>query len=413
MATDKQRQKLSKRIVDALEPRQTIWDTELTGFGVRRQQRDPSFVLKYSFQGRQRFYTLGRHGVVTVDQARTEARRLLGLVAGGTDPCAVRDEKAIAPQTLTVGDLCTIYVKEGPAYKPNKQESSWYTDRSNIHRHIRPLIGDLQAEKLSEADVVNFLAGVIAGKTRLDEKTGAVRGRAIVRGGKGAAARALAVLGAIYAFAIRRKLVAHNPTAGVKAPKGSSPGRFLTDCEWQRLGAAMEFFRGDGGSLFIDAVNLLALTGCRKSEILRLRWNEVDLRNGLLRIEHSKAGPRVVPLGDHAILFLENLQKNSDDSLWVFPSRRGAGPIVGIQKIWDRVCDRADLPRVRLHDLRHSFASQAVNSGASLYLTGAILGHRQASTTQRYAHLQSTPVRLVATGVTSLVAAALNGHRKI
>jgi hypothetical protein len=233
---------LSERRVSALKRGETIWDAELTGFGARRQERHPSFVLKYSFRGRQRFYTLGRHGLISVNQARHEARRLLQLVASGTDPCASRDAEANAPPALTVSDLCTFYVKKSPA---NRKAASWHADRLSIHQHIRPLIGDLQADGLSEADVHNFMADVSGGKTRLDEDTGTTRGGPITRGGRKAAARALAVLDGIFAFAVTRDLVANNPTAGVRAPKASAPGRFLTNFEWQRLGAAMEFERGD------------------------------------------------------------------------------------------------------------------------------------------------------------------------
>ena len=126
-----------------------------------------------------------------------------------------------------------------------------------------------------------------------------------------------------------------------------------------------------------------------------------------MRLEHSKTGPRAVPLGDQAIRLIAEL-KHAAKSDWVFPSSRGTGPIVGIQKVWNDIRTRADLPTVRLHDLRHSFASQAINGGASLYLTGAILGHRQSSTTQRYAHLQSAPVRSVATTAADNVAKMLD-----
>jgi hypothetical protein len=116
----KARQKITKRLVDGLAAGQTVWDVELTGFGVRRQCRDASFVLKYLFRGRQRFYTIGRHGIITVDEARTDARRLLGLAASGIDPAIAREEQSLRPPALTVGEFCASYLKEGPAYKPDK-----------------------------------------------------------------------------------------------------------------------------------------------------------------------------------------------------------------------------------------------------------------------------------------------------
>ena len=299
------------------------------------------------------------------------------------------------------------YLEQGPAYKPDKSASSWRTDRSNISRHIEPLIGQFDAPALDEAHVVHFVAAVTRGATACDVKVGH-RARAIVKGGRGVAARTLAVLSAVYSYGIRKGLVDANPTKNVKAPKGKSPGQFLTWNEWSRLGEAMRAFGGDvGANAFVDAINLIALTGCRRCEITRLRWSEVDIEAGLLRLEHSKTGPRAVPLGDQAVRLIAAL-KRSAKSDWVFPSNRGAGPIVGIQKVWDGIRTRADLPSVRLHDLRHSFASEAINGGASLYLTGAILGHRQSSTTQRYAHLQSDPVRSVATTAAENVAQMLD-----
>ncbi len=401
------RQRITKRLVDGLGTGDTVWDSELTGFGVRRQRRNPSFVLKYTFRGRQRFYTIGRHGLMTADEARIEARRLLGLAASGIDLATAREKRAPESAGLSVADLCSAYLKEGPAYKPDKRPSSWYSDESNINRHIKPLLGPIDAKAVTETEVVKFVADVIQGVTRCDEKVG-FRARAIVRGGRGVAARALAVLSAVYSYGIRKGLVDANPTKNVKPPKGKSRGKFLTKDEWSRLGEAMRAFGGDvGANIFVDAINLIALSGCRRCEITRLRWSEVDLEAGLLRLEHSKTGPRTVPLGDQAVRLIAEL-KRSAKSDWAFPSTRGTGPIVGIQKVWDDIRTRADLLGVRLHDLRHSFASQAINGGASLYLTGAILGHRQSSTTQRYAHLQSDPLRSVATTAAENVAQMLD-----
>jgi integrase len=373
-----QRVRITKRIVDDMRPGETIWDKDLAGFGVRLQRRDPSFVLKYTFRGRQRFYTIGRHGVLTVDHARTEARRLIGLVAGGVDP----SDKAIADageeHPLTVERLCERYLADGPSFKPDKKNSSWITDRSNIERHIIPLIGRRHAAGLSEADVVMFVAKVVRGESRRDERT-RPRGRAIVRGGRGTASRVLSVLGAAFSFGQRLGLVSANPTTNVKAPKGKAPGRFLSEEEWARLGAAMSEARTTmPNTRFIDAIKLIALTGCRKSEICNLTWSEVDFAQGFLRLSKSKVGPRAVPLGDDAIVLLASLKEGTDGQ-WVFPSRRGTGPIVGLQKVWNSLRAKAALPALRIHDLRHSFASEAINAGASLFLTGSVLGHRQAA----------------------------------
>jgi hypothetical protein len=239
----KARQRITKRLVDGLAAGETVWDAELTGFGVRRQRRDASFVLKYSFRGRQRFYTIGRHGVLAVEAGRAAARRLLGLVASGVDPSQARNQSA----PLTVAELCACYPEQGPAYKPDKSSSSWRTDRSNISRHIEPLIGQIDAPALDEAHVVHFVADVTCGATACDVKVGH-RARAIVRGGRGVATRALAVLSAVYSYGIRKGVLHTNPTKNVKPPKGKSPGRFLTRDEWSRLGEALRVFGGDVGA---------------------------------------------------------------------------------------------------------------------------------------------------------------------
>lgn len=399
--TVERRTKITKRVIDALQPSETLWDGVLTGFGVRKQRRDAVFILKCSVRGRQRFFTIGRHGAFTAETARLEAQRLLGLIASGIDPATKR--ASTADSEISVAQLCDEYLRLGRLDKPDKRASSWYTDESNIRRHIIPLLGTISARSLDANKIAGFVNQVSNGETKIDERLGPRR-RAIVRGGKATAARALSVLAAIYAFGIKHELVAMNPAKGVKAAKGNTPGRFLTREEWRRLGQAMALRKSRSRS-FVDAVHLLALTGCRRSEITNLKWNEVDLERGMLRLEMSKVGPRVVPLGVAAIELIKSLPRS--DPRWVFPSTRGVGPIVGIQKAWSELRVDAGLDGVRLHDLRHSFASQAVTGGASLYLTGAILGHRQSSTTERYAHLQTEHVRRIASDVAQGISSAM------
>jgi integrase len=281
---------------------------------VRLQRRDASFVLKFAFNRRQRFYTIGRFGILTVDQARNEARRMLGLVASGVDPSQARMLDTVAEAPLTVGQLCDRYLSDGPSFKPDKKASSWSTDRSNIQRHVFPLLGTMHAASVTEADIASFVTRIVRGDTRADERTGP-RGRAIVRGGKGTAARSLAVLGSAFNFGVRLGSVTTNPTKNVSAPKGNAPGRFLTDEEWGRLGQALTEAREGGiNPEFLAAFQLIALTGCRKSEISNLTWGEVDLHNGFLRLRHSKVGPRAVPLGGDAVSLLAHLKRTASRS---------------------------------------------------------------------------------------------------
>ena len=224
-----QRVNLTKRALDAVKPAAKdyqIWDTKICGLGVRVYPSGArSFILQYrNATGRTRKVTLGRYGALTADKAREKAVKLLGAILDGRDPSQEKRERHHA---LTVGQLADLYLREGAVEKPNKKLSSWKTDRSNIDRHIRPLLGARLARALTKMDVARFQSDVAAGKTALDEKTGP-RGRAIVRGGKGIASRALSVLSAIMTFGEGRgSLPATRPKvssrSGVEKRNASSP----------------------------------------------------------------------------------------------------------------------------------------------------------------------------------------------
>jgi hypothetical protein len=278
--------KLTKRVVDATlaDPSgdRFVWDDELHGFGLRVFPSGRKvYVVRYRTGGRgsqARRRVIGQHGVLTVEEARSRARRDLAKVADGIDPANERDE---GRQALTVGELCDLYLKDGPAEKPNKKASSWATDRSNIERHIRPLLGHKRARSLTRGDVAKFQADVAAGRSRADIRT-KKRGRAIVGGGRGTAARSLAVLGAMLQFVTDRKLIPGNPARGVPLLKLQPKERFLSEAEVGRLAdtvAAMER-EAELSRTAAAAIRLLLLTGCRKSEILSLRWDRVDLKRG-------------------------------------------------------------------------------------------------------------------------------------
>ena len=157
---------------------------------------------------------------------------------------------------------------------------------------------------------------------------------------------------------------------------------------------------------FVAAVRLLALTGCRKDEVCRLRWSEVDLGAGLLRLADSKTGAKVVPLAPEAVALLAR-QAREEGSPWVFPAARGPGPIRGLPKFFTRLCRSAGLAEVTLHTLRHSLASTAAASGASLFLVGKALGHANSATTARYAHVQVDPVAQVVANAASWIDQAM------
>jgi integrase len=403
--------KLTKRTVDTEQPETSekfIWDDELPGFGLRVfPSGRKSYVVQYKVGGRggrTRRISLGSHEKLTPEEARKRAKKLFAAVADGGDPATDRAE---VKRALSVTDLAKLYLAEAPAEKPNKKASSWATDRSNIERHIEPLLGRRFVTALTQADIAKFQADVAAGRSKADIKT-RPRGRAIVEGGRGTAARCLAVLGAMLQFAVGRKFITENPAKGVPLLKGQNKERFLSEAEVATLAEAVSGMEAEGrlGPTAAAAVRLLMLTGCRKTEILSLKWDWVDFERGCLRLPDSKTGAKVVPLAAAAMEVLSELPRTS---AYVLPAARGGSHYSGLQKDWERVRARAGLPGLRLHDLRHSFASFAVADGNTLFMVGKVLGHKQARTTEVYAHLADDPLRAVADRTAARIAAAMKG----
>jgi integrase len=384
--------KITKRNVDSTEAEPGdvfVWDTEVKGFGLKVTPKGRKvYLLQYRLPGSStRRYTIGVHGAPwTPDGARNEAIALLGQVSRGEDPAEVRQATRADP---TIAELCDLYLAEGVA---TKKASTVTADRARIGRHVKPVLGRKQLRSLTRADVTRFLSDVASGKTAVDERT-RKRGRAIVRGGPIAANRALATLSAVLGFANERGMRADNPVRGVKKFKEGRRTRFLSNDEIARLGEVLRATELEGGNPFaIAALRLLILTGCRKNEILSLRWEEVDIGSGFLRLSDSKTGAKPVYLGAPARALLAELPRQSGNPYVICGDKPG-GHFVGLQKIWTNVRVKAGLDDVRLHDLRHSFASVAARSGESLLVIGKVLGHSTSSATSRYAHLSEDPVR--------------------
>lgn len=393
--------KITKRVVDGLAPhpsgvaRVMAWDAELRGFGVRVHPTGRrTYIVKYRRAGRDQTFAIGEHGKFTAEQARIRARDILTAVASGEDPNTAKQE---VREAITVSDLIDLWLREGPISRPNKRAWSWTTDKSRLNRHARPTIGRLLVRDVTRRDIERMQARIASGDTAIDERTGK-RGRAIATGGRLVAGNTVVCVSAMFGWAVEQGLAGSNPCIGVKRAKAEPRTRFLTRTETAKLLAALESMEREFALLtaHADAIRLLLITGARKSEILGLRWSEIDLQRRWIKLPaaRSKTGAREpIRLAEAAVEILARQPRGSD---FVFPAKGAAGHMVGLPRAWERVRARAGLDDVRLHDLRHNVASVAVSRGTSLYLTGKMLGHRNAATTQRYAHVADDPLQEVA-----------------
>lgn len=439
--------KLTRALIEKLEPREadySVRDTQVIGLGVRvRPAGSKTYILTYRLGGQLRKLTLGRaEDSYGLEEARERAREKLADVRDGIDP---QIEKVAERHALTVNMMIDHYLKDGPALKPNKKASSWETNRTVLDCHIRPLLGRRLARDVTRLDVAKMQLDVSQGKTVRNVKTG-YRKRSRVTGGKRVAAMAVITLGAAYEFAILTDLLKTNPTKGVERFQTIRRERYLSDREIAAISEALAQFEREEErhAVMADAVRLLILTGCRKSEILSLRWDFVDWEVGCLRLPESKTGAKVVPLADAAIALLRrrwdesrppepsrghnsgHLLPHEERSPFVLPALKGDGHYVGLPNVWAKVKARADeilrqraydagkdardvrsVLNVRLHDLRHSFASFAIADGASLFMLGKILGHKQARTTEIYAHLSDDPLKQLANRTADRLSAAM------
>lgn len=402
-------QRISLSVVKAALPKERdyfLWDRDLKGFGLKVCVGGrKSYVCKYRYgHGRKaptRRVTIGAHGTPwTPESARREAARILGLVAQGNDPAR---EKQASKSVPTVSELCDSYLKWGLA---TKKPSTVATDKGRIKRHIKPLMGTRLITDVTKSDVAQFLQDVANGKTAVDVRTSR-RGRAIVKGGEGTATRTVGLLGGIFSFAIDSGWLNQNPVKGVKRYRDKRNERFLSVDEFRRLGAELSSAHSNGENPYaVSIIRLLLLTGARKGEIEQLKWTEVDFASGFLRLADSKTGQKLIFLNALAMQDLARLERVAGTK-FVFPSFDGKSWYQGTSKVWRRIRAAADLSDVRLHDLRHSFASVAAANGTSLQMIGALLGHKDSATTARYAHLSYDPVRVAADNASKEIEKAL------
>ncbi|PKP99294.1 MAG: integrase [Alphaproteobacteria bacterium HGW-Alphaproteobacteria-15] len=413
------RVRLTKTVVAsaaATDKRYLVWDSDLAGFAVRIESSGTkTFVIRYRADGggrtaSQRFVSIGRFGNLTVEEARKEAKKVLGRIAIGEDPAAERNSKR---REMKIAALVDLYEEEGCYIQrgirqgePMKPLTKQYMI-GRLRHHVVRLLGHKRITELTAGDIERFVRDVEQGKSRKDQKLGH-RKRIVVRGGPGAARKAFRDLSAMYSFAVRRGLVDTNPCekAVVRKTDGRRT-RFLSLAEVKRLGQACDALEQEGlNPKALNITRLWILTGCRRQEIVELKWQEVDFERGLLILADSKTGRSIRPLAGAAMGILKAIPRESDND-YVFPADVGEGYFQGTKKLWPKIVAKAGLEGVTPHTLRHTMGAIATSSGEALAMTGAILGHANMRSTMIYAHIDYDPAKEAADRVGNQLARAL------
>jgi integrase len=410
-----QSMKLTKRAIDATRSDGTdrvLWDEELRGFGLRVKPGGlKSFVIQFrNRQGVSRRLTVGQYSRLTPDEARREARRLLSDVERGLDPVErrVQERKAI-----TVGDLCVEYLTKAEAgliigrKGLPKKASTLAIDRGRIARHIVPLLRKKPLKDLTSADIRRFLEAVMSGKTAATVRT-RPRGLARVTGGPTAAVRAMGLLGGMLSYAKEMGYIEQNPAHGVRKPADKRRSFRLAPEEYRSLGQALETAEANGEHWqAISAIRLIALTGCRRSEILSLKWPEVDFENSLLRLGNTKTGTSQRPLPDAARAILAEIWRVGSNGDYVLPgvSRSDLSYASVFPKAWRRIVGSAYSP----HGLRHAYASSAHELGLGELTIKALLGHARLGVTSHYIAAVDDVLLTAAEKVAMYIQGAISG----
>lgn len=421
--------KIGKRSIDKLaseQPGTVLRDDDIPGFHARLNQNG-SITFAFDYRagfGRgapTRRFTIGRYGALTPEEARQRAKALAADVATGGDPAAKKsDERAtpllreFAEKWLERMEALAVAQPESAPLRPKTVS----TYRSHWRATIGPALGGMRLDLISKQDVIRMH-------------------RAAGERHPVAANRATDVLAAIFRAAAEDGLIAEgtNPSRGIKKFKESAKERFLCADELSRLGEAIRILETVGvprerpkarpGRLekhipknpqpykldqwTAAAFRLLIFTGARLREILEARWSDVDMARGIL-MAYSKTGRRPILLPAPALAVLDALERAGE---YVVAGMDPSKPRADLKGPWAEICKLADLPDLRIHDLRHSYASVAVERGAPLLVVGKILGHANASTTMRYSHLSADPVRAAAESAAGQIAAAMDGKGEV
>lgn len=427
--------KLTKKVVDQADlsrGRHYLWDSELKGFGVQVEPTGTkTYIVRYrpkglGRSGPRRFFKIGRHGDLTADQARNEAKTVLAEVARGLDPAATFALKRTAHENrknaLTFAQLCSWFL-DGHAKALRKARTAKNYEIL-VRLHIESALGSIPANEVSRTAVAALHLSMCENPANAN--------------------RTLALISSIFSFAAKRELVpdGFNPARGVEKYKEVSCDRYLTTEELQRLGSTLIEAETIGIPWVIDETNpkskhvpkswktqrevadpgavaaiwLLLFTGARVREILDLKWEHVDLERGLLFLPDSKTGKKTIVINGTTACVLNELKETSPPgtrSDFVIPGQIVNQPRADLNRPWRAIRRRAGLDGVRLHDLRHTFASIGAGASIGLPVVGRLLGHSQPQTTARYAHLDADPSRRAADIIGDHLANALGSRQRV
>ncbi len=412
------RGRITKRAVDALQcpmgrDREFLWDDALAGFGVAAFPTGrKAYVAQYRQNGRSRRVTIGDHGRLTPDEARSQAKTILGAVETGADPIA---ERKAAREVRTFKVVADDFLRLHVATKRKNRTSEFYAQL--LQSYVMPIFGSKRIIEVSRADVA-----------RMHSK---------FQNNPYQANRALAFISAVWNWAAKQGEVAlsDNPAKGIDRYPEQKRERFLTSDELARLGAVLAEGETVGLAWLVDetaprakhvpkaesrrtildpfavaAIRLLILTGARLREILDAKWEHVDLERGIIFLPDSKTGQKPLYLSAAAMTVMAAIPRIEGNPHIIAGANDGA-PRTDLQRPWRAVKRIADLEGLRLHDLRHSFASIGAGASMGLPIIGKLLGHKHAATTQRYAHLDADPLRRAVDTIGATISAAMEGNR--
>ena len=359
-----------------------LWDDEVKGFGVRTTANGAvAFIFNYRTRGgRLRRLTIGDTSEYSVETARKVAKRHRHVVDEGGDPLADRRAERGAPDFK---DLADEYINK---HLPKKRPSSRKIDEQTLEKVLLPVLGPLKVTEITFDDI--------------DGIHHKISKRAPYR-----ANRVVALLSKMFSLAIKKRWRGDNPAKGIERNQESKRARYLSNDELSRLTEALAAYPDQHTA---DAIRLLLLTGARRGEVLSLKWDQIDFEAGTWTKPGATTKQKtehVVPLSAPALQLLAKMRECSRSD-YAFPNRDGSGHRVDLKKPWQAICKAANITGLRVHDLRHSYASFLVSAGLSLPVIGALLGHTQPGTTARYAHLHDDPLRKATERVGAIIEGA-------